>query len=145
MFKKNALPEAPGCMHINELSMSKFFYESNIKNNLIVKYKWCSYKVLFFLGNSMQPRQKSYFPVEGGRTLIANRKLPARARLLRVNRKCITVDPPLPPPPKKSQKTASTDGQVESYTTTDLNDVVSSVAEKMLPHIKILIPFYLED
>lgn len=96
--------------------------------------------MLFFLGNSMQPRQKSYFPVEGGRTSIANRKLPARARLLRVNRKCIAVDPP-PPPPKKSQKTASKDGQVESYTTTDLNDGVSSVAEKMLPHIKILIPF----
>lgn len=77
----------------------------------------------------MQPRQKSHSLEEGGRTSNAKRKFTGKARLPGVKRKCKAVDP------DKAQETAPNQGRAGPSTPTDLEDVVSSVAERMIPEL----------
>uniref|UniRef100_A0A8W8LVB4 Uncharacterized protein n=1 Tax=Magallana gigas TaxID=29159 RepID=A0A8W8LVB4_MAGGI len=77
----------------------------------------------------MQPRQKSHSLEEGGRTSNAKRKFSGKARLPGVKRKCKAVDP------DKALETAQNHGRAGPSTTTDLEDVVSSVAEGMIPEL----------
>lgn len=77
----------------------------------------------------MQSRQKSHSLEEGGRTSNAKRKFSGKARLPGVKRKCKAVDP------DKAQETAPNHGRAGPSTTTDLEDVVSSVAERMIPEL----------
>uniref|UniRef100_A0A8W8KTC2 Uncharacterized protein n=1 Tax=Magallana gigas TaxID=29159 RepID=A0A8W8KTC2_MAGGI len=64
-----------------------------------------------------------------GRASNAKRKFSGKARLPGVKRKCKAVDP------DKAQETTPNHGRAGPSTTTDLEDVVSSVAEGMIPEL----------
>lgn len=74
---------------------SELFMNLTLRKKILQSYNnevLESFVLLFW--NLMKPGQKSYSLGEGGGgQSIAKRKLPGRARLLRVNRKWIAVDP----------------------------------------------------
>ncbi|XP_062585898.1 uncharacterized protein LOC134247577 [Saccostrea cucullata] len=77
----------------------------------------------------MQPRQKSHSIDEGGRPTATNwkRKFAGKARLPGVKKRCQRV--------KNSEPPQYTDPGTNKEAMPDLEEVVSSVAEKMLPEI----------
>lgn len=77
----------------------------------------------------MQPRQKSHSTDEGGRPTATNgkRKFAGKARLPGVKKRCQKVN--------NSGPTPNLDPGTNKEAMPDLEEVVSSVAEKMLPEI----------
>lgn len=95
------------------------------------------WKILFFYFKIWWNQGKNLTPLGKGGGINCQEKITRESETTESKQKIHSCGPE-----KKGQETALKDGQADSYT---IKDVVSFVAEMMLPLIKTLKPFYLED